>query len=160
MINRDLKKAFCVVVFVVLSLLAKIALADDSENFKVADGVEIYLGILPAEVSLGHPKAHTESEMHGGTPTGENNIHLIVALFDKATGKRITDANVTAFIKQSNLEGKSRHLESMTIANTITYGNYFVIGSAGTYRIILQIRRPNKPGVINAEFIHEHVLGN
>ena len=53
------------------SLLGAVAIGQDS---KVADGVTIYLGVVPAEVVLGHPAEHPEGGMHKGGPAGPGSI--------------------------------------------------------------------------------------
>ncbi len=57
--------------------------------FQVVDGVAIYLGVMPAQIVQGHPKEHPEVGMHGGAPTRGDRVHVVVALFDNATGGRI-----------------------------------------------------------------------
>jgi hypothetical protein len=99
------------------------AFAADVPTHKVVDGVAIYLGVLPSEMVLGHPHSHTEAGMHGGVPVGEHRYHVLVALFDAASGKRITDAQVKARYLSSPVR-RQRKLEPMHIADTITYGNY------------------------------------
>jgi hypothetical protein len=49
-------------------------------------------------------------------------------------------------------------LEKMTVAGTVTYGNFFTLAGYGTYRIRVAIERPGaaKPAV--AEFGYEHRL--
>jgi len=78
---------------------------EDNSRHQVAEGVDIYLGVIPAEMILGHPKLHTEAEMHGGVPVGEHRYHVTVALFDAATGKRITGAQVKASVSELGLSG-------------------------------------------------------
>ena len=70
--------------------------AEESSYRKIVDGVVVYIGMVPAELVRGHPPAHSESTMHGGVQVGEN--HLTVAVFDDKSGRRITDAQVTAHI--------------------------------------------------------------
>ncbi len=107
---------------------------------QVADGVAIYFGILPAELVRGHPPEHPEGQMHGGVPVGEN--HIMVALFEDKTGKRITRAEVTATITGPGSFKAEKKLEPMIVAGAATYGNYFNMPGPGPYRIALRIRVP------------------
>jgi hypothetical protein len=118
---------------------------------KVVDGVSIYLGVVPAEIVRGHPKEHPEGAMHGGAPAGGEQYHVMVALFDAKTGQRINDAQVTA--KVADVEKK---LEVMNIANAITYGNFFPMSGRGPFRIVVQIRKPGEPRIVEALFEHKH----
>jgi len=53
--------------------------------------VEIYLGVLPVEMDRGYPKEHAESSMHNGLVSGVEQYHVLIALFESNTGKRITE---------------------------------------------------------------------
>jgi len=99
---------------------------------QVVDGVTIYFGVLPAELVRGHPREHPESGMHGGVPAGEN--HLVIALFEDKTGKRITDAEITATIMGPDRFKLEKKLEPMIIAGAASYGNYFAMLGSGPYR--------------------------
>lgn len=154
--NCYIQRAFYILLLIALGMLARVSVATNVENHKVVDGVAIYVGIMPAEMIQGHPQEHAEREMHGGVPSGAHRDHLIVALFDNATGKRISDVQVTATVEEIGLAGKTKKLEPMKIAGTITYGNYFDMPSRNIYRILVQIRRPESAGAIKAEFTHRH----
>ena len=93
--------------------------------------------------------------------------HIVIALFDSASGKRITDAQVTARVAELGLTkvppfpvatrervpfGPQKKLDSMLIAGTVTYGNYFTLPARGLYRVQVQVRGPSMPGVIETEF--------
>lgn len=129
---------------------------DDLSNFKVVQGVAIYFGVMPAEIAGGHPKEHPEASMHGGPPAKGHRDHVVVALFDNATGRRIEDAEVTGSVMEIGLASQQKKLERMTIAGTVTYGNYFNMPSNDSYHIRLRILRPGMSGAIEATFTHKH----
>ncbi len=154
---RSTRTELAIVITLLVSLVAVPAVsAATASEHRVVDGVSIYLGIVPAEIVRGHPRGHPESEMHGGPQAGEHVFHLIIALFDEQTDKRISDARVSASVSEINHPGSQRTLEPMLIAGTIAYGNYFDLPGSGPYRIVVQIRRPGQPGVIEAEFLFKH----
>lgn len=142
----------------VLAVIAAAVPADHSAQHKVMDGVEIYVGIVPAEMVQGHPKEHPESEMHGGIPAGKYRYHVVVALFDQASGKRITGAEVKARVVEPGYTGPQKRLESMLINGNVSYGNYFILGPA-SYSIEMQIRRPGAAGAILVDFESPQVRG-
>lgn len=133
-----------------------ISSADDISNHKIVGGVEIYFGVLPAQVIGEYSAGHVEREMHGGVPSGAHRDHIVVALFDVATGERIGDARVEATVREIGLSGKTKSLEPMEIAETITFGNYFDLPNENLYRIVIRIRRPEASRTIKAEFLHGH----
>ena len=139
----------------IATLLAGSAYAADSATHKVVHGVAIYLGVLPAEMILGHPKPHPEAEMHGGVPAGQHQQHVVVALFDAASGKRISGAKVSARAYEINRAGTQKKLEPMLIAGTVIYGNYFDI-PVNFYRIRVMIGLPGVADVIETEFEYQH----
>ena len=132
--------------------IGKIGIPDDSGQHKIVNGVAIYLGVMPSEMILGH----AEAEMHGGVPAGDHQYHVLVSLFDNATGKRITNAQVKANVYEIGLSGVQKKLEPMLTAGTISYGNYFNMAGANPYRILVQIRLPGSTGAIEAEFEYRH----
>lgn len=140
----------------ITALLLTAAFAADSSQHKVVHGVAIYLGVFPAEMILGHPRAHTEAEMHGGVPAGQHQQHVVVALFDDATGKRITGAIVKANVSEIGLSGVQKKLEPMLIAGTVSYGNYFNMPvTSNPYRIQVRIELPGVADVIEAQFDYQ-----
>jgi hypothetical protein len=140
-----------------LFLFAVAAAAADSNLHKVVHGVSIYLGVFPAEMILEQPRPRAEAEMHGGVPAGEHRYHVTVALFDNATGRRITGARVKANVSEVGLSGVQRKLERMLIAGSVSYGNYFNMPSTSNpYRIQVRIELPGVADVIEAEFDYQH----
>lgn len=140
----------------ILAMSAMAALAADTRLHKVVDGVAIYIGVLPAEMVKGHPRTHSEGVMHDGVPAGKNRYHLVVALFDDTSGKRISGAGIKikARVSEFGFPGQEKKLDPMVIAGTVTYGNYFAMPNPGPYRIHLEIRhaRMHSAGTIAAEF--------
>ena len=154
---RHLKMFLRVALVGVAALMLTVARADDSSLHKVVHGVSIYLGVLPAEMILGHPKAHAEAGMHGGVPAGQHQQHVVVALFDNTTGKRITGARVKANVSEIGLSGVQKKLEPMLIAGTVSYGNYFNMpATSNSYRINVRIELPGVADVIEAQFDYQH----
>lgn len=99
----------------------------------------------------GYPKVHPESRMHGGIPTNRH-YHLTVAIFDDTSSERITNAEVTVKVVGSGGPAVRKALEPMVISGKIIYGNYFRMPCISPYRIEIQIRRPESPGITRAIF--------
>jgi hypothetical protein len=134
-----------------LLIATAVSLAADPGSPKVVQGVAIYLGVVPAEVILGHPKGHPEMQMHGGVPHGSNRYHVVVALFDDATGKRVTGAKVKAMVAQAGMSGERKTLETMRISGSESYGNWFTLPEQGAYLIQIQIDGLKGRGKIEAD---------
>ena len=134
--------------------LSPAAVAYAADDYRTVDGYAIYLGIVPATIVQGHPPEHPERKMHGGAPRGRHQRHVMVAVFDAATGARIDDAVVTATVGEPGLAPVRRRLEPMAIAGAMSYGNYFALSPPGPFRIELQIVRPDAVGPTVASFTY------
>lgn len=126
------------------------ALAAEEGQYKAGHGIAAYLGLLPAEMVKGHPK------MHGGAPRGPHAYHLVAALFDEASGQRISDAKVMARIAGQGMAGEEKPLEPMEIAGTATYGAFLTLPGADRYTVSLNIQRPGVRAPVVLEFLYDH----
>lgn len=133
------------------------ATATDAGNHRTAGGLSVYLGVLPAAlVGRGDMQELPEAEMHDGAPGGGHDQHVMVAIFDLATGERVEDAKVDARVTPLGLAGVKRVLEPMVIANTVTYGNYFPMRGDGPYRIAVSVTPAGAPRPVVLEFSYDH----
>ena len=114
-------------------------------------GVEVYYGMVPAQLAARHPLSHEERTMHGGVRSGKDAYHLLVALFD-ANGERINAAELQANVAELGMAGTTRKLEAMNIDGTVSYGGYFVLSGEGPYRITIEARLPGSARPLEAVF--------
>ena len=121
----------------------------------VAGTLEIFYGVIPAAVLLGHPADHTERTMHGGVPS-RNAYHLVVSLFDAGTRERVTDARVQANVSEAGLVPQTKPLQTMVLAEAVTYGNYFSMSGRGPFRITLDVTRAHGGPPVKVSFEHRH----
>ena len=152
--TRYFKIPLHIIMVGIAALFLSSAFAADSSLHKIVDGVAIYVGVIPAELIEGHPKAHPESEMHGGVPVTEAQYHIVIALFDAKTGARITNAKVTASLSSIGFPVIKKTLEPMLIANSISYGNYFKLSGKGAHQIQIEISGVHTGQTIHATFEH------
>ena len=130
-------------------------LADD--NYKVVDGLAVYLGVLPTAMVKGHPSGHPEATMHDGVPRGAHEYHLVIAVFDAATGERVENADVTASVSGLGHVGENQlKLEPMAIAGTVTYGGFVNLPGDDRYQIGVEIRVPGHDAPVSVDFAYEH----
>jgi hypothetical protein len=124
--------------FLSLLITASQPAAQESRHGTV-NGFDVYYGILPAEMVLGH-----DSE-HAGTRRARGAHHLVVALFNSANGERVTSAEVEARVELLGLAGVTKRLEVMDINQSVTFGNFFRMAGPGPYRITIRFRLPGAP---------------
>lgn len=125
------------------------------QDFAVVGGTTVYFGVVSADVIRSHPKEYPQN-VYGVAPFGPAQYYVTVALFDTPSGQRIDDAVVKARVSTTVGVGPEKILEPMTIANSRSYGNYFVMGGVGPYKITVHIRRPSSSDAIQAQFEYTH----
>lgn len=139
-----------------LLLVPERSLADSHSGYLVDHGIAIYYAVIPAEMIRGHPKQHPEAQMHGGVPDRPRVHHVMVALFNASTLERITNAAVTATVGELGLAGEQKRLQPFTVADALTYGNYFELRPRTHYRVRADITVPGFPHAARAEFGFKH----
>jgi hypothetical protein len=132
--------------------------AAQSEPFRTVEGLSVYLGVIPAAMMQHQLKTGTGMALHGGPPPGEHAYHVTVAVFDAASGERVQDVGVRARVSGLGLSGPEKKLDPMTIADTVTYGNYFIMPPNDTYRVQVEIRRLGQAEPVRTEFVYDHRL--
>ena len=120
------------------------------------DGMELFFGIIPAEILRGHPGNHEEQSMHGGVPRNKGVHHLIISVFDAKTQTRITDAAITGSITEVGMATQTHKLEAMSFGGAVSYGNYFAMPSQGPYEIVVNVQRPGDSKTATARFQYSH----
>jgi hypothetical protein len=138
-----------------LALPGTASAQDAAANSIVVDGVLAYLGVLPAAIIRGHPSSHSEGTMHGGVPEGRHQYHLVLALFDAATGARIEAARVSVKLMELGHIGKTRlNLEPMLIAGTVTWGAFAELPSRQALELSFDVILPGRAKGIVFPFIY------
>lgn len=154
-LKRNLGFAF-ITLFLLAIPWASTAVAADDAPYKKAGGLAVYVGVVPAELVKGHPSQHAEKTMHGGVPKGAHQYHVVAAIFDAASGARVSDAAVIAQVSGLGLSGTKKKLDPMEIASAVTYGGYFDLPGRDLYTIGLTIERPGQPKPVRLEFKYDH----
>ena len=130
--------------------------AAQPEGPRTVGGLSIFLGVIPAAMVQRQLKSGTGMPAHSGAPPGEHVYHVTVAVFDAASGERRQDLKVRARVSGRGLSGPEKDLLPMTIAETVTYGNYFILPPNDTYRVQVEIRRPGQAEPVRTDFVYEH----
>ena len=119
----------------------------------------VYLGIVPAALTRNHPGDVRGTLMHGGTADRSiHNVHVMVALFDRATGARIRDARVRARFLGERGRKWSVRLQPMTVNGALTYGGYTNLGADEEPTVSVDIVRQfaGRPRMVTARFDYRH----
>lgn len=126
-----------------LPLAAMPANAGLDKGKVTVDSATVYLGVVPAPQTLGYASERVgDMAMGARTANDINNIHLVVALFDHGSGKRITDARVSARFVGQRGRRWSVALKPMTMNGAMTYGAYSNLGGDNKASILIDVARP------------------
>lgn len=118
----------------------------DVANHHVVNGMDVYLGVMPADAVGSLPSQEpAEKAMHGGKAGSDGYYHLNLSLYDSASHALVRDAEVRAAVEELGSGTETRKLEPMTINGFVSYGNYFRMVASHAYSIDVQIARPGRP---------------
>ncbi len=124
---------------------------------RTVDGMTVYSGLVPSDIVSVYPPAHPESGMHGGKRAKRHSYHLLAALNEEKTGKRIDDAQFKASVTPFGLGSAEKKMEPMNIGNTVSNGNYFSLPVTGLYSITIYIKRSDSSSdASEARFEYKH----
>ena len=160
-----------------LAVVTGSALATQIEHAtrRTSGDIEFQYGLMPAKVVARHAKDHVERKMHGGSESSSS-THVVVALFDRKSGARISDAEVEATVTLLGSASVRKRLEPMTVADQPSYGAFFSMGVPGPLpdslrsakgrcarRRLRRVRAPGRPrriGAMNdAKVLHQSPSG-
>ena len=134
-------------IFLFLLFGTNTIIANDSQRHQEINGMSIYLGVIPAQLTQKY------GNMHGGANHEEHSYHIVIAIFNSNTGERITNAKLKATVASLGMKGKTKDLEPMR-GSLLSYGNYFTMREAAYYNINVEIQRANKEAMSVAKFIY------
>ena len=126
-----------------------------SASYKTADGLTVYLAVLPAAMIRGETEEHV-ADAHGELSRGRHVFHVMVAVFDAEAGRRLEGASIEARVAPLGLAPVVRELEKMVVAGAVTYGNYFTMRGDGLYRITITVGEQDRAEPVVMEFSYEH----
>jgi hypothetical protein len=134
-----------------LLLLAAVLNPALAQNRIERSGVTLYWGLVPAAVVA---DKHALAELHGGPPRGGGQVHhLVVALYDNASGRRIEDAVVRAQLSESGIvDEPAKYLPPMKINDQASYGQVFTVAKDGPYRFKVWVRLAQRQEEIEFAF--------
>lgn len=114
-------------------------------------GITLYWGLVPAAVVA---DKHALADLHGGPPRGGGQVHhLVVALYDTASGRRIEDAVVRAQLSETGIvDEPPKYLPPMKVNDLASYGQLFGVAKDGPYRFRLWVRLPSRTDEVEFRF--------
>jgi len=127
----------------IASLGASPASAGLDKGSVAVDSTIVFLGVVPATQTGGFSsEGAADMKMGGAAASDINSIHLVVALFDHGTRKRITQAQVTARFLGARGRRWAVTLKPMTMNGAMSYGAYSNMGGDNKASILIDVVRP------------------
>jgi cytochrome c5 len=123
-------------------------------SHKLVAGVDVYLGVLPAETMRAR-QAGADGKMKQKIPGGKDYYYVSVVLRDHGSKAEIRDAKVEARVANL-MTGETKKLEAATVNNTLSYSGYFKMAGKDPYTVTLKIRKPGAAAPIEAKFDIKH----
>ena len=139
-----------------LLAFSTLSAAAATEYEKHADGLAVYMGVLPTQVLRGNADAGHLAGMHGGLPSGSGSHHLVLAIYDERTKRQVEGAEVAATVTPLGFGPARRRLEPMSIGTSATYGNFFPMSGAGPYTVQVSIHVPGQSRTTELQFNYSH----
>ena len=120
----------------------------------------VYVGVLPAALARESLTAHREPpDSHRIRPAPPPDTHhVVVAVFDAASGQRVTDAQVEARHVPPRGVASTKPLAAMPLGDTLTYGNTFAIAEGRGHRFEIDIRRDGRSDQVT--FVYDNLHGS
>jgi hypothetical protein len=136
---------------IAMGLLAAFGVATQAQSRLDRGGVTLYWGLVPAAVVA---QQHDLAELHGGPPKGGGQVHhLVVALYDTTSDKRIEDAVVRAQLSETGIvDEPPKYLPPMKVNDQATYGQFFGVAKDGPYRFRVWVKLAQRPDEIDFAF--------
>lgn len=127
----------------------KPAAAAADRMHKLVAGVDIYLGVLPAETM--RTRLASDSAAQRAIPSGTGYYYVSASVHDSGSKAEIQGLQIEARVANL-LNGETKKLDALTVNKALSYGNYFQMPGRDPYTVTLQIRRPGAPAPIEARF--------
>lgn len=136
---------------VLTSLLSACAPRATRGQSQVVDGLKLDYGLIAGEAIRAHPVGHPEADMHEGPPADRRNYHVVLAVVEAGSGRRIPDADVSGALTGLGHPGLgSIPMEPMKVTGQETYGRYVVVPKPGRYRLESRVRAVDRHQPIRA----------
>lgn len=138
---------------VLASLLSACAPRATRDQSQVVDGLKLDYGLIAGQEIQAHPIDHPEADMHDGPPADRRNYHVVLAVFEAGSGRRIPDADVSMALSGPGHPGfASIPMEPMKVTGQETYGRYVVLPKPGPYRLEFRVRTVGRHQPVRARF--------
>ena len=123
-----------VLAFAVLAAMP-VGSAETGAYRKLAGPFTVYLTVMPSEVIRGPLPPDIPGATPLRPPAARDTHHVVVSIFDSASGLRVESFKVRARVAALGFSGEKRDLEPISIAGQGAYANGFPMLGRGPFRV-------------------------
>ncbi len=133
------------------------AFASDQIGFRTTVGeFSVYLAVMPAEFVAGPQPTPERGTTPYQPPAAKDTHHVMVSIFEYRTGRRVSEAMVTARVAALGLSGEKKALEPTAVAGATVFSNSFPMIGRGPFRVDVEFRVPGAKRHEQATFYFTH----
>jgi hypothetical protein len=149
MSTRHIKAVLAATLLGLLVAYAGATSAGPLGGYQEVKDLTVYLGTKSVAELRKHPELLPEGH---ALPSSDHMHHVLIAIFDRATDERITDAVVDVWVSSPIHGDVKKRLHPEAIAGQVTYCNFFTLLPGGAYVIRVDIDRPENQAVTTVRF--------
>lgn len=130
-----------------------------------SESYEVHLGVVPAKVADRDTALKQMHEIvpHGSVERTNGLRHIMVSVFRRSGGGRISNVDISAEVIENDLihvKRERKELDIMMLPSGVTYCNFFTLHWNGMYEIKLRILEPGKGTEWVTFYQEENALSN
>ena len=99
---------------------------------------KVHFGVIPADRIAEYPDLVPHDHP---IKSGKNLYHVLIAVYNKTTGRRVDDATVKVTLEALGLNTRRKSLHPVEMGGAITYCNFFYMQPGDHYTFDLDIQR-------------------
>lgn len=149
MFTIHIKTVLAATLLGLLGAYANVTSAGPLSGYQDTKNMTVYLGSMSVAELRKHPEALPEGHP---LPSGDHMRHVLIAIFDRTTGERITDAVVDAWVSSPTHGSVKKRLHPEAVAGQVTYCNFFPTPPGDAYVIRVDIHRPGNQQATTIRF--------
>lgn len=132
------------------------AAAEEATFRQTAGAYSVYLAVMPTELITGPAPMEPDSTRIFQQTAPRDTHHVMVSIFESRTGRRITDATVTARVAALGFSGEKKALEPTAFAGNVLYTGLFPMLGRGPFRVDVEFRVPSTAQAEQLTFYFTH----
>jgi hypothetical protein len=116
----------------------------------------VYLAVMPAEFLAGPGVSQVPGATPYDSPAARDTHHVMVSIFERRSGRRVSDAAVQARVAALGFSGEKKTLRPRSVADEQVYAALFPMIGRGPFRVDVEFRPAEAARAERARFYFSH----